>query len=116
SGRATTVRANRRLLDAFLDQVVGEPVVLMGNSMGGAISLLEAAVSPELVRGLVLVDPALPRPLLSPVDPTVALRFALVSIPGLGEAALSRRRSRLTAAQQVRDTLALCFVAPAPIP
>jgi pimeloyl-ACP methyl ester carboxylesterase len=78
--------------------------------MGGAISLLEAAAAPELVRGLVLVDPALPAPLRSRIDPTVAARFALVMVPGLGEAALSRRRRRLTAEQQVHETLALCCV------
>jgi pimeloyl-ACP methyl ester carboxylesterase len=115
-GRPTTVPGNRRLLDRFLREVVGEPAILMGNSMGGAISLLEAAKSPELVRALVLVDPALPRPLLSPVDPVVAGRFLLVSIPGLGEAAIQRRRRRVSAEQQVRETLALCCVDSSRIP
>jgi len=115
-GRRTTVPANRRLLDRFVREVVDEPVVLIGNSMGGAISLFEAAASPNMVRGLVLVDPALPRPLLSPVDPLVALRFAIVSIPGLGEAVFSRRRARLTARQQVEETLALCCVDASRIP
>jgi pimeloyl-ACP methyl ester carboxylesterase len=110
AGRRTTVPANRRLLDRFLREVAGEPVVLLGNSMGGAISLLETAASPDLVRGLVLVDPALPAPLRSRIDPVVAARFALVMIPGLGEAAIARRRKRLTAEQQVHETLALCCV------
>ncbi|MDQ1686143.1 MAG: hypothetical protein QOC82_2880 [Frankiaceae bacterium] len=116
AGRRTTVGANRRLLDRFLREVVGEPVVLMGNSMGGAISLLEAAASPDLVRGLVLVDPALPRPALAPIDPRVAATFAMMSLPGLGEAALNRRRRRRTPEQQVRETLALCCVDPSRIP
>ena len=64
AGRSTTVGANRRLLDRFINEVAGEPVVLVGNSMGGMISILEAAASPDQVRGAVLVDPALPRPLL----------------------------------------------------
>lgn len=110
AGRRTTVPANRRLLDRFLREVAGEPAVLVGNSMGGAISLLEAAAAPDLVRGLVLVDPALPAPLRSRIDPVVAARFALVMVPGLGEAAISRRRRRLTAEQQVHETLALCCV------
>jgi pimeloyl-ACP methyl ester carboxylesterase len=110
AGRKTTVAANRRLLDRFVREIVGEPVILMGNSMGGAISLLEASVSPDVVRALVLVDPALPRPLLAPIDPRVAATFAMMSLPGLGEAALNRRRRRRTPAQQVHETLALCCV------
>jgi pimeloyl-ACP methyl ester carboxylesterase len=110
AGRSTTVTANRRLLDRFIKEVVKEPVVLIGNSMGGLISLLETAKSPELVQGAVLVDPALPRPLLSRVDPRVALQFAVVAIPGLGEAAFNRRRRRQSVAEQVRQTLKMCTV------
>lgn len=109
-GRSTTVRGNRRLLDRLLREVVQEPVVLMGNSMGGLITLLESAATPDLIEGVVLVDPALPRPLLSGVDRRVALQFAVVALPGLGEAAANRRRSRQTIPQQVRETLKLCTV------
>jgi pimeloyl-ACP methyl ester carboxylesterase len=116
AGRKTTVAANRRLLDQFIRTVVGQPVVLMGNSMGGAISLLEAAASPALVRGAVLVNPALPRPVLAPIDPTVAASFLIMSLPGLGEAAMNRRRRRRTAEQQVHETLTLCCVDPSRIP
>lgn len=114
--RKTTVGANRRLLDRFVREVVAEPVVLMGNSMGGAISLLEAARSPDVVRGLVLVDPALPRPVLAPIDPLVAATFAVMTLPGLGEMALRRRRGRSSVEQQVRETLAFCCVDPTRIP
>lgn len=110
AGRGTTVRDNRRLLDRFLREVAKEPAVLVGNSMGGAISLLEAAAAPQRVTGLVLVDPALPRPMLTPVDPRVAAAFAVMSLPGLGEVALRRRAGRRTPEQQVRETLALCCV------
>lgn len=116
ANRRTTVSANRRLLDRFLREVAGEPAVLMGNSMGGAISLLEAAASPDLVSGLVLVNPALPRPALAPIDPRVAATFAAMALPGIGEAALNRRRRRRTPAQQVHETLALCCVDPKRIP
>jgi pimeloyl-ACP methyl ester carboxylesterase len=116
AGRRTTVGANRRLLDRFVREVVGEGVVLVGNSMGGAISLLEAAKSPDVVDGLVLVDPALPRPLLTPIDPVVAMSFALMALPGLGEAVLRRRRRRRTPREQVRETLALCTVDASGIP
>ena len=42
-GRAATVGANVALVHDFIDGVVGEPVMLMGNSMGGYISVVEAA-------------------------------------------------------------------------
>jgi pimeloyl-ACP methyl ester carboxylesterase len=116
SGRSTTVLANKRLLDRFIREVVGEPVVLMGNSMGGLITLLESAKSPELVQGAVLVDPALPRPLLSRIDPKVALQFAVVALPFVGEAAVARRRKRQTIPEQVRETLKMCTVDIARVP
>lgn len=116
AGRPTTVQANRRLLDRFIREVIGAPVVLMGNSMGGLITLLESAASPELVSGAVLVDPALPRPLLSKVDPMVAMQFAIVATPGLGEAAFARRRRRQSVAQQIHQTLRMCTVDESRVP
>lgn len=116
AGRRTTVPANRRLLERFLREVAREPVVLVGNSMGGAISALTTGAAPDLVRGLVLVDPALPRPPFSPIDARVALSFALIAVPGVGEAAMARRRLRASPEEQVRQTLALCCVDPSRVP
>lgn len=116
AGRRTTVPANQRLLERFLREVAREPVVLVGNSMGGAISALQAAAAPDLVRGVVLVDPALPRPLLSPIDARVAASFAALVLPGLGEAAMARRRRRVTAERIVQETLSLCCVDPSRVP
>jgi pimeloyl-ACP methyl ester carboxylesterase len=50
-----------RLLDAMtvaLDEVVSEPAVVCGNSLGGAVALAYAIRRPERVRALVLVSPA----------------------------------------------------------
>ncbi|HVY08624.1 MAG TPA: alpha/beta hydrolase [Mycobacteriales bacterium] len=110
AGRSTTVGANRRLVDRFITEVAGEPVVLVGNSMGGLISVLEAAASPHSVRGAVLVDPALPRPPFSRIDSRVALQFAVMALPLVGEAAYTRRRSRQSAEQQIRQALRMCTV------
>ena len=88
----------------------------MGNSMGGLIALLESVASPDLVRGTALVDAALPRPLLSRVDPRVALQFAVVALPGIGEAAVGRRRTRQSVREQVQTSLKLCTVDPARVP
>src|SRR6266704_1878725 len=83
AGRAATVQANRRLLDRFLDAVGDGPAILVGNSMGGLIAMLEAARRPAKVAGLVLVGPAQPRPSRTLVDPIVALTFAAYALPGI---------------------------------
>ncbi|HEY6005553.1 MAG TPA: alpha/beta hydrolase [Anaeromyxobacter sp.] len=41
---------------AFLEQVVGGPAVVVGCSMGAAMSLVLAATRPDLVRGVVAVE------------------------------------------------------------
>jgi pimeloyl-ACP methyl ester carboxylesterase len=57
-----------------------------------------------------LVDPAMPGPLIRSVDRRTALSFAIVALPRIGEAAMARRRSQQTVAQQVRETLKMCTV------
>jgi pimeloyl-ACP methyl ester carboxylesterase len=94
AGRSARVRGNQRLLGRFLDELVGEPAVLVGNSMGGMIALLEAADHPERVAGLVLVDPAVPRPRGARMDREGMLVLVSATIPGLGERLVARRRAR----------------------
>ncbi len=45
------------VLRALLSEVVGRPALLVGNSMGGWIAARLAELVPELVRGVVLIDP-----------------------------------------------------------
>jgi pimeloyl-ACP methyl ester carboxylesterase len=59
-GRTATIEANLGFLDAFV-RSRGEPVVLVGNSMGGLLAMMQAARAPETVASLVLVAPAVPR-------------------------------------------------------
>ena len=114
-GRSSSVRGNRRLLDRFLVEVVGGPAVLVGNSMGGMLAILEAAAKPEHVAGLVLIAPAIPRVTRERPDLQVARNFALLALPGLGERLMSRRRRTVSAERQVEETLALCTVDPSRI-
>jgi pimeloyl-ACP methyl ester carboxylesterase len=113
--RRTDVDSNQRLLDRFLRQVVGEPVILTGNSMGGMISILQTARNPETVRALVLVDPAVPGP-PQRLDPRVARNFLTYSLPGLANAALAARRRRMSPPEQVQQVLDLCCVDPGRVP
>ena len=114
TGRRPTVNDNLDLLAGYIRTVSPErPVVLLGNSMGGLISIMLAASSPELVAGLVLLAPASPRPVRAPLDRRVITDFALMAVPGVGERVLKFRQGRTTPAQQVRDTMRLCAADPA---
>jgi pimeloyl-ACP methyl ester carboxylesterase len=114
-GRRAGVTANVAVLGRFLDQVAGEPAVLVGNSMGGMISILTAGERPEAVSGLVLLDPAVPGRGRA-LDPLVAVTFALYAVPLVGERVLRRRRTRQTPLARVHDTLRLVGVDPADLP
>jgi pimeloyl-ACP methyl ester carboxylesterase len=109
-GRHATIGANRRLLHRFLEDTASAPAILFGNSMGGLISILEAAEEPEAVAGLVLVDPALPRSLRSATDPVVAAVFATYLVPGVGERFMRTRARKLGPEGLVMETMRLCTV------
>jgi pimeloyl-ACP methyl ester carboxylesterase len=110
-----SMRSQARAVINYLDASGRGPVHLVGNSMGGAVSILVAAQRPDLVRTLTLVSPAVPdvkvraHPLRS--DP----RMAALIVPGLGEAALRRMR-RLAPNVRVRATIAMCFADPSRYP
>jgi pimeloyl-ACP methyl ester carboxylesterase len=110
--RATTaVQANAQLLDRFVHEVTGTPVILVGNSMGGLISILQTAAHPDTVQGLALVDPALPLP-RGKRDPRVTGEFLLLTLPGPGELFVSRYLLRRSPEQAVRQLLEICFADP----
>lgn len=114
--RSTSVQANQRLLDRFLNEVTGTPVILVGNSMGGLISILQAAEHPSSVAGLVLIDPALPMSLRALPDPWVLSAFSLFLVPALGRQLLSLRRATTPADESARALLELCCADPSRVP
>src|SRR5690349_19627503 len=88
-GRPTTVEASAKLLVDFVTRLFAGPVILVGNSMGGLVTMLAAAAQPDRVAGTVLVDPALP---VWPdaLDPVIGQLFMAYAIPGVGEALLTQ--------------------------
>ncbi len=108
---SATVQRNAKLLDQFVRQVVGAPVILAGNSMGGLISILETSAAPEMVRGLVLVNPALPLP-VRPPDRQVGNQFLLYALPGVGELYLRSVLTRRSPQVAVQQLVELCFADP----
>ena len=105
SGRYS-IGTHVRAVVEYIEHLGGGPVHLLGNSMGGAISIRLAAERPDLVETLALIAPALPQyRLRRTTDP----RLGLMLIPGV--AGLTMRRSaRRPAEQRVDDVLALCLV------
>lgn len=109
--QSSTVQANARLVDRFLREVVGTPAVLIGNSMGGMVSVLHTHAAPETVAGLVLVDPALPVPRRLP-DPGVAATFLVYAVPGVGEFSMRVMQARMSPQEVVDRIVKLCFADP----
>lgn len=105
--RSAALGANAELVHRFIEEVIGEPVVLMGNSMGGHISILEAADHPRWVSALVLVDPAIPGVHVRRPAPAMLGVMAALTIPGLAEIVLDRRVRTLGPERLVQETLAL---------
>jgi pimeloyl-ACP methyl ester carboxylesterase len=117
NGRGTGVGSNRILLDAFSRQLDLGQVTLVGNSMGGMVSLVQAAHAPRTVQRLILVDAVFPRvrSRRGQPSPRVAAMFALYASPRLGEWLMSSRARRLGAEGLVRETLRICTVDPSAI-
>jgi glycerol-3-phosphate dehydrogenase len=88
AGRESTLETNRGIVDGFIDGLGKGPVVLVGHSMGGLISMLQAGANPESVSKLVLLDPAVPLARTSPLKPLPdAFVRLLARRPRIGAAA-----------------------------
>jgi pimeloyl-ACP methyl ester carboxylesterase len=118
AGRRSTIAANIELLTRVMTRLSDGPISLMGNSMGGLLSLGIAAVHPNLARTLVLVDPAVPtrgtavRPRLDRVSRTF---LAAAFMPRWGARRLSRAVAALGPESLVYETLRLCSADPSRI-
>lgn len=110
--RSAAVGANAELVHSFIEKVIGEPVVIMGNSMGGHISILEAALHPSWVDAMILVDPAIPGVHVRRPEPALLGTMAALSIPGLAEILLDRRARLLGPEGLVKQTLAIVCADP----
>ena len=111
-GRAATVGANAALVHDFIETVIGRPVSLMGNSMGGLIAILEAARHPAWINSLVLVDPAIPGVHVRRPEPLVLGAIAALSVPGLAQTLLDRQLRELGPEALVKRALELVCADP----
>jgi pimeloyl-ACP methyl ester carboxylesterase len=108
--------ATRYTLAAFADRVIRwieydnrGPVHLLGNSLGGAITVRVAAMRPDLVRTLTLISPAMP--FLDPRRSLQGRMLPLLAIPRADRIA-NRRLAQMDPAEMAREVLAACFEDP----
>lgn len=115
-GRDTGIMSLRRTLAAFLDRHATGDVVLCGNSMGGGIAILHAAIAPDGVRGLVLTSSVFPWVRGALPHPLVLAGFAAYDVGPIGDRLARERLRRLSAERIVRLGFAVTTVDPAAIP
>lgn len=106
-----SLEAHAQAVIDYLELSGRGPVHLVGNSMGGAISLVVAARRRDLVRTLTLISPAVPDRKLRLHALKSDWRMALLVVPILGMMAL-RKIGATPVESRVRATIALCFADP----
>jgi pimeloyl-ACP methyl ester carboxylesterase len=116
AGRRTRLMDSRAALSGFLDAVGAGPVIVAGNSMGGVIGFLEAAVEPDRVRGLVATSSVYPWSPGGRPHPLVMGTFALYDSRWLGERIVAGRRRALDPEALVAISLRLLTVDPGRVP
>jgi pimeloyl-ACP methyl ester carboxylesterase len=111
SGRRATITRNRHLVNDFIvGMAFGSPVILVGNSMGGLLAMMQAAKSPETVSAAVLVAPALPPVLPVKFSRDAVIRLILPILPFVGQVFARRYRDGAPLEQQVDETLDMLCV------
>lgn len=105
--KKASVAHNQKLLSGFLRALDLRQVVLVGNSMGGLLTAMEAAAEPDSVRAVVLVDPVLPQHPRQRPHPMVLAVFGLYLVPPIGRRLIDGRAKRLTPEELTKQTFAL---------
>lgn len=112
SPRGYSLEEHARVVVAYLEHRAAGPVHLIGNSLGGVVSVLVAAGRPDLVRTLTLVSPAMPY-LRPRVGSDVAM--PLLIMPGIGRLAQLRVDS-MPAEKRAAGMIRICFAHPEAVP
>jgi pimeloyl-ACP methyl ester carboxylesterase len=102
AGRSAGLMDLRRTLSQLLSATATGRVVLCGNSMGSVLSILQAAVEPSSVSGIVLTDPVLPWVWGGWPHPAVVASFTLYDVPMVGESLIRARMRWMDPERSVR--------------
>jgi pimeloyl-ACP methyl ester carboxylesterase len=104
--RSYSIPAFADRLMAYLDHAGRGPVHLIGNSLGGAISVRVAALRPDLVRTLTLISPAMP--FLDPRRTAQGRVLPVLAVPR-AHRLFSWYMSRSTPEEMAQQVLEACF-------
>jgi pimeloyl-ACP methyl ester carboxylesterase len=114
-----SIRGHARAVVDVLEHVrdqpgdgAGRPVHLVGNSLGGLVSVLVASRRPDLVASLTLISPAMP---VHRVPTAFSRALLLLLLPGVPSVA-ARRIGGITPEESVRAMVRMCFGEPARVP
>jgi pimeloyl-ACP methyl ester carboxylesterase len=116
AGRGAGLMDQRRTVSRFIGSLGAKRVALAGSSMGGALSILQAAVEPSAVSGLVLTNSVFPWRFGASPHPLILASFGIYATPGLGERFVSWRLHQMDPEQTVRLSLRVLAADPATIP
>ena len=101
-GTVATLNRNAELVIAALEQI--GPAVVVGNSMGGSITVKVTARRPDLVDSMILVNPAI-KPVVGSPQWRNLVWLAPMMFPSVGERVISARARQLGAEGMVDGTL-----------
>ena len=116
NGRRATLAGHRDILRRFLAATTDGPVVLVGNSMGGATALLQAFSNPSAVAGTVLLAPAIAATRLYLVEPKFIALFGATMGPTRALQAAARRTMNITPERFVVEMIKACAADPTRVP
>jgi pimeloyl-ACP methyl ester carboxylesterase len=116
AGRGSRLMDLRRTLSRFIEATADGPVVLCGNSMGGGVSILEAAVSPDQVAGIVLTSSIFPWVRGGFPHPVVMASFAAYRMPAVGEEIAMARLAMVSPERAVRISFRFTLADPGGLP
>jgi pimeloyl-ACP methyl ester carboxylesterase len=112
-GRSYTIAAQADRVARWIEHSGRGPVHLLGNSLGGAVSVRVAGTRPDLVRTLTLVSPAMPF-----LDPRRSAqgRFAPFVMLPYAHRLAARRMASIPRDEMLRMVVSACFADPDAIP
>jgi pimeloyl-ACP methyl ester carboxylesterase len=113
--RRASVEDNARLVAEVIQLLGHDNATLIGNSMGGLVSIIAAAEHANRVERIVLVNPALPVSRRHPPDFEVLTKLLGPLVPGIGVPAFKAYRAAHSPEEETAETLRMITADPSTV-